>query len=61
MTKEELLHFFEVYGVGEYQVSVLPGSSFIARPLTQSQVIADIDVLMEMIAARDAKSDKTDL
>lgn len=61
MTKEELLHFFEVYGVGEYQVSVLPGSSYLVRPLTPGQVIADIDVLLEMIAARDAKTDSPDL
>lgn len=57
MTKEDLLTFFEVYGAGEYQVSVRPDGSFIVRPLTKRQVLADIDVLMEMIAAKEVRSD----
>ncbi|MEI9744430.1 hypothetical protein [Enterobacter ludwigii] len=55
MKLKYLAEFLSAYGVGEYQVTVLPGGLCVVRPLTIGHVLADPEVLEEMIARRDAK------
>jgi hypothetical protein len=61
MTLEDLIDFLVLHGVGEYQVSVLPDNQCIPRPLSDNQIVVDPEVIMEMIAARDAKNVRLDL
>lgn len=61
MKLEDLIDFLVLHGVGEYQVSVLPEGQCITRPLSENQIVVDPEVIMEMIAARDAKNVKIDL
>ncbi|MBF0035850.1 hypothetical protein HAX39_25225 [Citrobacter freundii] len=61
MKLDDLIDFLVLHGVGEYQVSVLPERQCIPRPLSENQIVVDPEVIMEMIAARDAKNAKVDL
>jgi len=61
MKIEDLIDFLVSHGVGEYQVSVLPDNRCIARPLTERQIIVEPEMIMEMIAKRDAKNSRLDL
>ncbi|MDK9356743.1 hypothetical protein [Lelliottia wanjuensis] len=61
MKIENLIDFLLSHGVGEYQVSVLPDNRCVARPLTDNQIVVDPEMIMEMIAARDAKNSRLDL
>ncbi|HHI2551371.1 TPA: hypothetical protein ACP41M_001087 [Klebsiella aerogenes] len=61
MKIEDLIGFLVLHGVGEYQVSVLPDNRCIARPLTENQIMVDPEMIMEMIAKRDAKNRELDL
>ncbi|MRT11075.1 hypothetical protein GJV07_02070 [Enterobacteriaceae bacterium RIT711] len=51
MKIEELERFFVVHGEGRYEVSVLPGKSFIPLKLRESQFVAELPALIELLIA----------
>lgn len=61
MRIEELTDFIKLHGFGEYQISFIRPDEVVVTPFTGREIVATPEVLMEMIARRDAEKAGNDL